>query len=45
MKIGWLVWSYSPNEFPDERPELYEDGTEPEYCAKKIRIVYCEVAS
>lgn len=38
MKIGWLVWLHE-----DDTPEFHKDGFEPDYCYKKIRIVYAEV--
>jgi hypothetical protein len=40
VKIGWLVWAFDD----DDRPELYEDGTEPEWAFRKVRIVYAEVS-
>jgi hypothetical protein len=39
MKIGWLVWYYDE----DDAPTFHKDGEEPDYCFRKIRIVYSEV--
>jgi hypothetical protein len=41
MKIGWLVWEYED----DEHPILLPDGHDKlSWCARKVRIVYAEVA-
>ena len=39
MKIAWLIWD---DEFCTH-PQLFEDGFQPDYFHKRIRIVYCEV--
>jgi hypothetical protein len=37
MKIGWLVWVYEGDKYPHFRKY------EPDFCWKKIQIVYAEV--
>ena len=34
MKLAWLVWNYKEDDYPEI---MFE---EPEYCYKKLRIVF-----
>lgn len=36
-KIGWLVWRFGDEDYP----EFWK--TEPDWCARKARIVYFEI--
>ena len=39
MKIGWLVWHFPE----DADPTFYEDGKQPDWAGRMVRIVYAEV--
>lgn len=42
MKIGWLVYDFDRNEYPDMKPDFWTTEP-PSYYYYSIKIVYAEV--